>query len=115
MNTVCTCGVMNGSDIDALKKDMPDPAEFDKSALLFKALSDPTRAKIIWALDRTELCVGNLSALLGMTQSSISHQLAGLRAAGIVTARKSGKEVFYSLADHHIREIFEAGMEHAKE
>ncbi|MDO5435113.1 MAG: metalloregulator ArsR/SmtB family transcription factor [Clostridia bacterium] len=115
MNSACACGVMNDADIGALRQDMPDSELFDISALLFKALSDPTRAKIIWALDRTELCVGNLSALLGMTQSSISHQLAGLRAAGIVTARKSGKEVFYSLADHHIREIFEAGMEHAKE
>ncbi|MCQ2458250.1 MAG: metalloregulator ArsR/SmtB family transcription factor [Clostridia bacterium] len=115
MHTVCENVTVNDTAIRALQRELPEDACFEKSANLFKALSDPSRAKIIWALNREELCVHNLTALLGMSQSSVSHQLSGLRAAGIVTARKSGKEVYYTLADHHIREIFEAGFEHAKE
>ena len=101
--------------VEQLKKTMPDTAVFEKSAGFFKALSDPTRTKIIWALDQTELCVCDLAQLLAMTPSAISHQLAGLRKDCMVKSRKAGKEVFYSLSDGHISTMLESGMEHTKE
>ncbi len=101
--------------VATLKAMMPDDAVFGKSAAFFQALSDPTRTKIIWALDQAELCVCDLAELLGVTPSAVSHQLSGLRKDSMVKSRRAGKEVFYSLADGHIRTMLESGIEHTKE
>lgn len=79
---------------------------------LFKALSDPTRVRIIGLLAHTELCVGNLARLLGMSQPAVSHQLRVLRNLRIVRARKSGRHVFYTLMDEHIRDLFDQSLAH---
>jgi len=81
-------------------------------ARTFQALSDPTRIRLISALTRTELCVCDLAALLGMTQSAISHQLGSLRDLRLVKSRKVGREVFYTLDDEHIRELYQLGLDH---
>ncbi len=101
--------------VAALIEKMPDEDVFSKSATFFKALSDPTRTKIIWALDQAELCVCDLAQLLKITPSAVSHQLSGLRKDNMVKFRKAGKEVFYALADEHIRTMLESGIEHTKE
>jgi len=94
---------------------MPETAVFQGTAEFFKAMADPTRVKIIWALDQTEMCVCDLAEMLGMTMSAISHQLATLRRAKLVRNRREGKEVFYSLADDHVHMMLEAGIEHTLE
>ena len=81
---------------------------------LFKAISDPTRIRMISVLAHTELCVGDLCLVLGMSQPAISHQLRVLRNLRIVSARKEGRHVFYKLADEHIRDLFEQGLAHVK-
>lgn len=101
--------------VSSLQAVMPEDAVFEASTTFFKALSDETRAKIIWALDQHELCTCDLAELLGLTPSAISHQLAGLKKDKMVRSRKAGKEVFYSLSDAHIRRMLEAGIEHSKE
>ena len=78
----------------------------------FKAFSDPTRVKLINALLQKELCVHDLSVLLEMGQSAISHQLRYLRNMRIVKRRKVGKTVFYSLDDTHIEQIFTQTLQH---
>ncbi|MDR3573306.1 MAG: metalloregulator ArsR/SmtB family transcription factor [Anaerolineaceae bacterium] len=83
-------------------------------ARTFQALSDPTRVRLISALTHTELCVCDLAALLGMTQSAISHQLSSLRDLRLVKSRKVGREVFYTLDDEHIRELYQLGLDHIK-
>jgi len=81
-------------------------------AELFKALSDPTRVRIIGVLANAELCVGDLCLVLGMTQPAVSHQLRLLRNLHIVRTRKEGRHVFYTLDDSHIRDLFEQGLAH---
>ncbi len=81
----------------------------------FKVLGDPTRTKILYALSQKELCVCDLSALLEMTHSAISHQLRILRNSNLVKFRKEGKIVYYSLADEHVIKLISMGVEHAKE
>jgi len=81
-------------------------------ANLFKALSDPTRVRIIGILANTEICVGELCLTLGMTQPAVSHQLRLLRNLHIVRARKEGRHVFYTLDDAHIHDLFEQGLAH---
>lgn len=79
---------------------------------LFKVFGDSTRIRILYALFERELCVYHLSRELEMGQSAVSHQLRILRAAGLVRPRRSGKEVYYSLDDAHVREIIGAGLSH---
>jgi ArsR family transcriptional regulator len=81
---------------------------------LFKALSDPTRVRIISALSAGELCVCDLSAVLGMSQSAISHQLRLLRQLRLVKRRKEGRMAFYALDDEHVSSLFRGGMDHVQ-
>jgi ArsR family transcriptional regulator len=81
-------------------------------ALLFQALSDPTRLRIIYTLIQKEVCVCDLAASLEMTQSSVSHQLRNLRALRLVKHRKVGRMVYYSIDDEHVLNLMEIGLEH---
>ncbi len=78
----------------------------------FKILGDPTRIKILYALSRRELCVCDISAIVAMGQSAVSHQLRLLRSARLVKYRKEGKMVWYSLDDTHISQLLAQGVEH---
>ena len=82
------------------------------AAELFKALSDPTRVRIVGLLAHTELCVGDLCLVLGMSQPAVSHHLGLLRSLRIVSARKEGKHVFYTLVDEHIHQLYHQGVDH---
>ncbi|WEK56327.1 MAG: metalloregulator ArsR/SmtB family transcription factor [Candidatus Cohnella colombiensis] len=105
-----------GTEIDLItvKKEMVDETTASDLAELFKALSDPTRVKIIGALLLSELCVHDLSVILEMGQSATSHQLRYLRNLRIVKRRKEGKTAFYSLDDSHIELIFTLTLQHLK-
>lgn len=80
----------------------------------FAALSDPTRVRIISALLEGELCVFDLAAVLGLSQSATSHQLRILRHLNLVRTRKEGRLVYYALDDEHIRDLFQRGLEHVR-
>lgn len=84
-------------------------------SLLFKMFSDPTRIKILYALSEKDLNVCEISYLLDMTHSAISHQLATLKMANLVKGKKIGKEVYYSLIDDHVASILSIGKEHVLE
>ncbi len=79
---------------------------------LFRALSDPTRVRLIALLLESEQSVGALAGQLGMTESAISHQLRGLRLQRIVRPRKDGRQVYYCLDDEHVVALFRQGLEH---
>lgn len=112
---LCDCEVIHGEIVDSVRKKMPDENELYDLSDFFKVLGDSTRAKIIWALDESEMCVCDLAVLLGMTKSAISHQLGTLRQSNLVKNRREGKVVYYSLADDHIKQIFEMGLVHIRE
>lgn len=80
----------------------------------FKALSDPTRVRIISALSAGELCVCDLAATLRMSQSAISHQLRLLRQLRLVKRRKAGQMAYYTLDDEHVSTLFHEGMDHVR-
>lgn len=94
------------------KTDMLDVEIIDSLSKLFKVFGDPTRIKILWALNVHELCVLDICKVLGMTKSAVSHQLSTLKETKLVRARREGKEVYYSLDDEHVKEIFETGIIH---
>lgn len=94
---------------------MPSEEELFALADLYKIFSDSTRIRILYVLFETELCVCDIAQLLNMNISAISHQLRVLKQARLVKFRRSGKTVYYSLADDHIHSILGQGMEHIRE
>ncbi len=103
-----------GLSLEEFKDKMPSTAELERTAELFKAFGDPTRMHILTALFDRELCVCDISDLLGMTQSAISHQLRLLRNIGLVKNRREGKSIYYSLDDTHVATIIVQGIEHIR-
>jgi len=112
---ICDSDVTHEELVKKVRKAMPDDEEFYDLADLYKMFADSTRVRILWALSQTEMCVCDIALLLNMTKSAISHQLRALRLANLVKYAKRGKEVYYSLADSHVKDIFEKGFEHIHE
>lgn len=81
----------------------------------FKIFGDSTRIKILFALDGSELCVCEIADALGMTKSAVSHQLKTLRQSNLIKAQRKGKNVYYALADTHVKDIIETALEHIRE
>ncbi len=100
--------------LQGMREELIDGPTAARLAHTFKALSDPTRVRIISALSHNELCVHELAACLGMSQSAISHQLRTLREMRLVRRRKEGRHVFYTLDDEHIHDLFHQGLEHVE-
>lgn len=111
---ICDCEVIHEDIVNKVRENMNDEKELSKLANFFKIFGDPTRLRIISALDQHEMCVCDLAVLLNMTKSAISHQLRTLKEAKLVKSRKDGRVVFYSLDDKHIQDIFEIGIEHIR-
>lgn len=109
---LCDCNVIHEEVVEQTRKNMPTSETFLSLANFFKILGDNTRAKILFALDQNEMCVCDIANLLGMTKSSISHQLSTLRKAKIVKCRRDAKQVYYTLDDEHVSQVFELGLEH---
>ena len=105
----------NEEMVNHVKKKMPPYNTITDLSDFFKILGDSTRLQIVMALEQGELCVSDLSSLLTMTISAISHQLKALRIAKLVKIRKEGKIVYYSLDDDHIHTLLEISLEHIKE
>jgi len=104
----------SGLIMEEMRDKMPTQTELERTAELFKVFGDPTRMQILTALYEQELCVCDISDLLGMTQSAISHQLRLLRTAHLVKNRREGKSIFYSLDDAHIVSIIAQGIAHIR-
>ena len=104
--------LIHPDQVQAARADLIDSPAAATLARTFQALADPTRVRLISALSNTELCVCDLAAILGMTQSAVSHQLRTLRDLRLVKSRRSGREIFYTLDDDHIRQLFQLGLDH---
>lgn len=83
-------------------------------AELFSALADPSRVRILSAIQAEEMSVGDIAGEVGISESAVSHHLRGLRMMRLVRARKEGREVFYALDDEHVADLFQRGLEHIR-
>ncbi|WP_281889468.1 metalloregulator ArsR/SmtB family transcription factor [Paenibacillus sp. YYML68] len=113
-NEQCEDVCSGTSSIDELKRSLISEPTAAGLAEIFKALGDPTRVKLIHTLLQQELCVHDLTLVLEMGQSAVSHQLRYLRNLRIVKRRKVGKTVYYSLDDEHIEQLFTQMLQHIK-
>ena len=112
--TICSDDHTDGALARAAQAHLLDGINATRVADLFKALADPTRIRIISLLAHTELCVGDLCLVLGMSQPAVSHHLRTLRNLTIVSARREGQHVFYTLSDEHIHDLYRQGLAHAE-
>ena len=112
---ICQVKFVNQSTVGRLLRSLKDPTTIERLAEIFSVLSDPTRVKICIFLSQAELCVCDLAAMLGISESAISHQLRLLRSLRLVKYRREGKMAFYALDDSHVTSLIKQGMEHAEE
>jgi ArsR family transcriptional regulator, lead/cadmium/zinc/bismuth-responsive transcriptional repressor len=112
---ICDGNVVHLERVLAARKAAFDPEILDRLGELYKVFADATRLRIIGALAVGELCVCDIGAVLGISQSAVSHQLAVLRSSRLVAYRREGKTVFYRLADDHVVTLLKMGLEHATE
>ena len=96
-------------------EDIPEKEVLEQIAELFKAFADPTRVHILSRLAERELCVGEIAEAVGLSQSAVSHQLRVLKQLHLIKYRREGKNLWYSLADDHVRTILQMGAEHVLE
>lgn len=115
VNEVCDCAVVHQDIVELVRSRLLSEENYYDLADIFKVFGDSTRVRILSALDVHEMCVCDLANVLSMTKSAVSHQLRILRTNNLVSARRDGKNMFYSLADDHIQSIFELALEHLNE
>lgn len=115
MEYQCDCNIIHEDAVKIAVDKMPEEGTFDKLINFYKLIADSTRVKILFVLDQHEMCVCDIANSLGMTKSAISHQLKLLKENNLVKSKKEGKEVFYTLNDNHVSQIFEIFLIHVKE
>ncbi|MBQ3180646.1 MAG: winged helix-turn-helix transcriptional regulator [Firmicutes bacterium] len=111
----CESTLVHTSVVEGVRGHLVDDAVVQEMAGMFKMMADPTRLKLINALMLSEMCVCDLTELMGMSQSAVSHQLAALRKSRLIKSRRDGKQIFYSLDDEHIGLLFNQCLIHSRE
>ena len=112
---LCDCRVIHPERIEKARKEALAAEVSEDLCQIFKALADPTRLNILIALGQEEMCVCDLAALLGVSESAVSHQLRHLRTLRLVRNRRDGKILYYRLADEHVSELVRVALEHVLE
>ncbi len=113
-HTCCELGE-HENVVDLFHETVPNDEKIEDLATLFKMFADFTRVRILYHLSIAEMCVCHLTQALGMQQPAVSNQLKTLKEAKLIKCRKEGKNVYYSLADEHVRTILSQGFEHIYE
>jgi ArsR family transcriptional regulator, lead/cadmium/zinc/bismuth-responsive transcriptional repressor len=111
----CEVQHLGQADSHARRASLMSSATVETLADAFRVLGDPTRVRILDVLAKGELCVCDIASLVGMSESAVSHQLRLLRSIRLVRNRRSGRQVFYAVDDHHILELLRLAQTHAEE
>ncbi len=111
----CSCRIIHPEKVSAARHSALPAAEVEAMSQLFKAVGDPGRLRILYALAGEEMCVCDLSALLNVTESAVSHQLRLLRTMNLVANRREGTVLYYRLADSHVTRLMDLALEHLRE
>lgn len=111
----CDCNAIHEKVILQVKNTLPNDDDLQNLGDMLKIFGDKTRLKILFALLESQMCVCDISVLLNMTKSAISHQLRVLKQSKLVKFKKVGQRVYYSICDDHVKHILDQGLEHIKE
>ncbi|MGD9042896.1 MAG: metalloregulator ArsR/SmtB family transcription factor [Desulfobacterales bacterium] len=111
----CQVRVIHLDRVEQARREKVPEKELIWLASIYKVLGDPSRLKIVMALRNVEMCVCDLAAYLGLTESAISHQLRRLKDLALVKSRRDGQVIYYSLDDEHVSELLNIGLAHVTE
>ncbi|MGD9083732.1 MAG: metalloregulator ArsR/SmtB family transcription factor [Desulfobacterales bacterium] len=111
----CQVRVIHLDRVEQARRDTVSEKEIERLSSIYKILGDPSRLKIVMALKNVEMCVCDLAAFLGLTESAVSHQLRRFRDLALVKSRREGQVIYYSLDDEHVAELLNIGLEHVSE
>ena len=112
---VCRVRVVHMDRVRLARDEAISDQEVDRLSSMYKGLGDPTRLKIVMALKDVEMCVCDLSAFLGVSESAVSHQLRRLRDLALVKKRREGQVIYYTLDDSHIADLLSIALDHVRE
>jgi DNA-binding transcriptional ArsR family regulator len=111
----CQVRVIHLDRVEQARRETVPEKEIERLSAIYKILGDPSRLKIVMALRNVEMCVCDLAAFLGLTESAVSHQLRRFRDLALVKSRREGQVIYYSLDDEHVAELLNIGLEHISE
>ena len=111
----CQVRVVHLDQVNQARKEAVSDFELGRLALTYKVLGDPNRLKIVMALRKVEMCVCDLAAFTGLSESAVSHQLRRLKDLALVKSRRDGQVIYYTLDDIHVSELLNIGLAHVRE
>jgi DNA-binding transcriptional ArsR family regulator len=111
----CQIRVVHLDRVEQARRDAISEAELERLSLSFKVLGDPNRLKILVALRSVEMCVCDLAAFTGLSESAVSHQMRRLKDLNLVRKRRAGQIIYYSLDDDHVTGLLNFGLGHVRE
>ena len=111
----CEIRVIHLDRVEQAHREVITDHELDRLSLTYKVLGDPNRLKIVMALKNVEMCVCDLAAFTGLTDSAVSHQLRRLKDLALVKSRRDGRIIYYSLDDEHVKRLLTLGLEHIRD
>jgi len=111
----CLVRIVHLDRVEKARKEIIADRELDRLSLTYKVLGDPNRLKIVMALKNVEMCVCDMAAFTGLSESAVSHQLRRLKDLALVKSRRDGQIIYYALDDEHVSGLLEVGLEHVRE
>ncbi|MBW2439433.1 MAG: winged helix-turn-helix transcriptional regulator [Deltaproteobacteria bacterium] len=111
----CLMRVVHLDRVEQARRDSISDRELDRLSLTYKVLGDPNRLKMVMALRNVEMCVCDLAAFTGLSESGVSHQLRRLKDLALVKSRRDGQIIYYALDDEHVSALLKIGLEHVRE
>ena len=110
----CRVRIVHLEQVEQARKESISARELERLSLIYKVLGDSNRLKIVMALRNVEMCVCDLAAFSGLSESAVSHQLRRLKDLALVKTRRDGQIIYYSMDDGHISELLDVGLEHIR-
>ena len=111
----CQIRVVHLERVEQARQESISVRELERLSLTYRVLGDPNRLKIVMALRNVEMCVCDLAAFSGLSESAVSHQLRRLKDLALVKRRRAGQIIYYSLDDEHVAKLLRVGLEHIRE
>jgi DNA-binding transcriptional ArsR family regulator len=111
----CQIRVVHLEKVEQARKEVISDRDLERLSLTYRVLGDPNRLKIVMVLRNVEMCVCDLAAFTGLSESAVSHQLRRLKDLALVKSRRDGQIIYYSLDDEHVTGLLEVGLEHVRE
>jgi DNA-binding transcriptional ArsR family regulator len=111
----CQIRVVHLEKVEQARKEVISDRDLERLSLTYRVLGDPNRLKIVMVLRTVEMCVCDLAAFTGLSESAVSHQLRRLKDLALVKSRRDGQIIYYSLDDEHVTDLLEVGLEHVRE